>query len=71
MHLAVRRSGRQPEPSKEIYDAYLYALVMDASIQRTPLNMILFAVTPLRCLAFSYICLHPCTSTYSGYWSAI
>jgi len=41
-------SGRQPEPSKEVYHAYLYAHVMDTTIHHTPLNMLLLAVTPLR-----------------------
>ncbi|KAK9823261.1 hypothetical protein WJX72_001435 [[Myrmecia] bisecta] len=41
-------TGRQPDPQRTVYDAYLYVHYLDSSVPVTPYSMLNAAVAPLR-----------------------
>ena len=42
------RTGRQPDPNRTSYDAYLYAFLIDVSLNASPLAFLSATCAPVR-----------------------
>lgn len=42
------RTGRQPDPNRTSYDAYLYAFLIDVSLNASPLAFLNATCAPVR-----------------------
>ena len=51
------RTGRQPDPNKHSYDAFLYAFLIDISYNASPLAFLNATYAPFRYVLFQSCCI--------------